>query len=74
MAPHIGIREGRRVEARYSPCTDDILHVEGAAMRCRRVPLDAVVSEDAHAGAADWHHDSADLTATLKEPQPAATS
>lgn len=51
-----------------------LAHVAGAAIRCRRVPLDAGVSEDAHAGAADWHHDSADLFAALKEPQPAATS
>jgi hypothetical protein len=49
---------------------------EGASIRCRRVPLDAAISEGAHAAAADanWHHDSADLIATLKERQPAATA
>ena len=46
--------------------------LDGAAIRCLRVPLDAVVSDGAHGRAADanWHHDSADLVATLKEPQP----
>ena len=46
--------------------------LDGAAIRCLRVPLDAVASDGAHAGAADanWHHDSADLVATLKETQP----
>ena len=46
-----------------------------AAIRWLRVSLDAVSSEGAHAqGAhANWHHDSADLIATLKERQPAGT-
>lgn len=46
--------------------------LDGTAIRCLRVPLDAVVSDGADARAADanWHHDSADLVATLKEPQP----
>ena len=47
--------------------------LDGAGIRCLRVSLDAVSSEGAHAQAADanWHHDSADLIATLKERQPA---
>ena len=47
--------------------------LDGAAIRCRRMSLDAVISEGAHAQAVDasWHHDSADLIATLKERQPA---
>ena len=46
--------------------------LDGAAIRCLRVSLDAVVSDGAHARAADanWHHDSADLVATLKERPP----
>ena len=46
--------------------------LDGAAIRCLRVALDAVVSDGAHARAADanWHHDSADLVAALKERQP----
>ena len=50
-------------------CTD------GTAVRCRRASLDALVSDGAHAeaAAANWHHDSADLIATLRERQPAGT-
>ena len=46
--------------------------LDGAAIRCLRVPLDAVVNDGAHARAADanWHHDGADLIAALTEPQP----
>ena len=45
---------------------------DGAAIRCLRASLDAVVGDGAHDSAANanWHHDSADLVATLKEPQP----
>ena len=51
-------------------CTD------GTAVRCRRVPLDAFIGDGGHrpAAAANWHHDSADLIATLRERQPADTS
>ena len=49
--------------------------VDGTAIRCRRVSLDAVIGEGPHAQTteANWHHDSADLIATLKERQPAGT-
>lgn len=48
--------------------------VDGRAIRCRRIPLDAVLGAGAGAGAADasWHHDSADLIAALAERRPAA--
>ena len=47
--------------------------VGGGTIRCRRVPLDAVIGDGAHGRAAEanWHHDSADLIATLKEREPA---
>ena len=47
--------------------------VDGGAIRCRRIPLDAVLGAP-HAGAADaaWHHDGADLIAALTERRPAA--
>ena len=47
--------------------------IAGRAIRCRRVSLDNVMAEGAHGQAADanWHHDGADLIATLKERQPA---
>ena len=47
--------------------------LDSTAIRCLRVSLDAVVSDGAHARVAEanWHHDSADLVATLKERQPA---
>ena len=47
-------------------CTD------GTAIRCRRVPLDAFIGDGGlpEAAAANWHHDSADLIATLRERQP----
>lgn len=54
--------------------------VDGGAIRCRRIPLDAVLGAsaraEARAGAADasWHHDSADLIAALTERRPAAVS
>ena len=50
-------------------CTD------GTAIRCSRVPLDAFIGDGGHreAAAANWHHDSADLIATLRERQPADT-
>ena len=51
-------------------CTD------GTAIRCRRVPLDAFIGDGGHpeAAAASWHHDSADLIATLRERQSADTT
>ena len=50
--------------------------LDGAAIRCRRVPLDAFIGDGGHpeAAAANWHHDSADLIATLRERQPADTT
>ena len=49
--------------------------VAGGAIRCRRVPLESIIGDGAQsqAAAANWHHDSADLIATLKERHPAAT-
>ena len=52
--------------------------VDGRAIRCRRIPLDAVLGAEAGAGAgagaadASWHHDGADLIAALAERRPAA--
>ncbi len=47
-------------------CTD------GTAIRCHRASLDALIGDGEHAeaDAANWHHDSADLIATLRERQP----
>ena len=60
-----------------TPTADGVLLActDGLAIRCRRVPLEAVIGEGTHAQAAasNWHHDSADLIATLKERQPAGT-
>ena len=49
--------------------------VEGASIRCLRRSLDAVVGERAPGFGAHgaWHHDDAELIATLKERQPAPT-
>ncbi|MDE0445184.1 MAG: hypothetical protein OXH96_00845 [Spirochaetaceae bacterium] len=48
--------------------------VGGSTIRCRRMPLDAVIDDGAHgrAAQANWHHDSADLIDTLKEREPAS--
>ena len=47
--------------------------VDGNAIRCLRLSLDAIVATGEHGKAADaaWHHDSADLIDALKERQPA---
>ena len=47
--------------------------VDGNAIRCLRLSLDAIVATGEHGKAAEaaWHHDSADLIDALKERQPA---
>ncbi len=55
--------------------TDGVLLVcvDGNAIRCLRLSLDAIVATGEHGKAAEaaWHHDSADLIDALKERQPA---